>query len=319
MYLSVVLPVRNEAGNLRELHDRLLKVCNKVNKPFEIIYVENASTDNTLEVLKSLEHATVVVMRWKDYMRKAQSLAMDAGFKEAKGEFVIYMDADLQVEPENIPIFLEKLEEGYDVVCGWRRKRHETTRFDILFPIKYILRRFFSYFRNWLINEGVHDPGSAIKGFRREALEGLDLTGEMHRYIVAILHWQGFNIAEVEVQHFPRKYGKSHYNILKGFRGFADLLSVFLWRKYADRPLHYLGVGGLFISTFGWAMLTILLILRAFEIISLKDSIFPVLAILFIVVGLQLFVSGILADTLAKIFYSNERNRVYTIKERISN
>jgi glycosyltransferase involved in cell wall biosynthesis len=319
MYLSVVLPVRNEAGNLVELHDRILKVCQKLNKPFEVIYVENGSTDNSLEVLKSLKDAKIIVMRWKNYMRKAQSLAMDAGFKDAQGDFVIYMDSDLQVEPENIPRFLEKLEGGYDVVSGWRKNRRETSKIDLLMPFKFVLRKIFGTFRKLLINEGVHDPGSAIKGFRKVALEGLDLTGEMHRYIVAILHWQGFLITEIEVEHFPRKYGKSQYNVFKGFRGFADLLSVFLWRKYADRPLHYLGVGGLMISTFGWAMLIVLLGLRAFELISLKDSIFPVLSILLIVVGLQLFVSGIIADTLSKIFYSSERNKVYTIKEKLTN
>jgi glycosyltransferase involved in cell wall biosynthesis len=319
MYLSIVLPVRNEAGTLRELHDRILGVCNTLNKPFEIIYVENGSTDDSLEILKSLDKAQVLVMRWKDYMRKAQSLAMDAGFKQAQGEFVIYMDSDLQVEPENIPKFLSKLEEGYDVVSGWRRSRKETNKFDPFLPIKFILRKIFGTIRHLLINEGVHDPGSAIKGFRREALEGLDLTGEMHRYIVAILHWQGFLITEIEVEHFPRRYGKSHYNIFKGFRGFADLLSIFIWRKYADRPLHYLGVGGLFISTMGSILLVVLLTLRAFNIMSLKDSIFPVLAILLILVGVQLFVSGIIADTLAKIFYSSDRNKVYTIKERLDN
>lgn len=319
IFLSIVLPVRNEENNLNELHNRLNSVCSKFNKPYELIYVENGSTDNSVQVLKNLKGAKIIILRWKPYMRKAQSLAMDAGFKVARGKYVIYMDADLQVDPEEIPRFIEKLEEGYEVVCGWRDKRFAENGIKLFFPLYMLLRNIFSLFRKMLINEGVRDPGSSIKGFTKEALENIDLYGEMHRYLVAILHWQGFSITEISIKHRPRKSGKSNYTMAKGFRGFADLISIFLWRKYADRPLHYLGVSGLIISASGVCFLVLLLILRLLKFISLSNSIFPILAILIIIVGVQLFVSGILADTLSRIFYSTGRNKAYLIKEELEN
>lgn len=314
MYLSVVVPIRNEEKNIPELHKRLVDTCTSIGKKFEIIYVENASTDKSLEILKSLDKAKIIVLRWTPYMRKAQSLAMDAGFKAAKGKFTIYIDGDLQVEPEEIPRFVEKLEEGYDVVCGWRQKRKEKNGLDLFMPIKYILRYFFIIFRKKLINEGIHDPGSALKGFRTEALQDIDLYGEMHRFLVAILHWQGYKITEIKIKHFPRKYGESNYNISKGFQGFADLLNVFVWRKYADRPIHLFGVGGLMIFAIGCGFLFFLLILRLFGLIALSNSIFPILATLFIITGLQLFLSGVIADSLSRITFANGKTP-YGIKE----
>lgn len=314
MYLSVVVPVRNEEKNLVELHSRLSKVCKTLNKPYEIIYVENASTDNTYNVLRSLENAKIIVLRWMPYMRKAQSIAMDAGFKEASGKYIVYIDADLQVEPERIPDFIQKLEEGYDVVCGWRVKRKETNSIDILLPLKSVMRWIFTIIRKRLINEGVHDPGSAIKAFTKESLEGIDLYGEMHRFLIAILHWRGFKITEIQVNHFPRKYGKSNYSMWKGLRGFADLLNIFVWRKYADRPLHLFGVSGLVVFGFGSLSLITLLLLRLFKIISLSQSILPIIAILLIITGLQLFLSGLIADNISRISFKQGNDDPYSIK-----
>ncbi|MBD3363399.1 glycosyltransferase [Candidatus Dojkabacteria bacterium] len=317
IFLSVVIPIRNESKNLPELHSRLLSVCKNIGKKYEIIYVENASTDNSLQVLKTLPEAKIVVMRWAPYMKRAQSLAMDAGFKQAKGDYIIYMDGDLQVDPEEIPRFIEKLEQGYDVVCGWRQKRKETLTPDLMLPIKAILRGTYTIFRKMLINEGVHDPGSALKAFRKETLQHIDLYGEMHRFIVALLHWRGFKIAEIKIKHHPRKYGHSNYTLAKGFKGFADLINVFIWRKYSDRPLHLFGVGGLFVFIFGCMGLSTLLVLRALNLMSLKDSIFPILFVLTIMTGLQLFLSGLLADSMSRLMYANPQSKPYSIKEII--
>lgn len=316
MFLSIVVPIRNEEKNIPELHERLTTVCESFDKPYEILYVENASTDNSVKALKSLNHAKVIVMRWMPYMRKAQSLAMDAGFKAAKGKYIVYIDGDLQVEPEEIPAFIQKLDEGYDVVCAWRQKRIETKKLDIFKPLKFVLRTVFTYFRKKLINEGIHDPGGALKAFRSEALKDTNLYGEMHRFLVAMLHWQGYKITEIKVKHHPRKHGESNYSISKGFQGFADLLNVFIWRKYADRPLHLFGVSGLFIFSMGCLSLLILLGLRAFEILALKDSIFPILSVLVIVIGLQLFLSGVISDSISRMHYSDgNKIRPYDVKE----
>ncbi|MCA9385152.1 glycosyltransferase family 2 protein [Candidatus Dojkabacteria bacterium] len=313
--LSVTVPIRNEEKNIPELHERILATCNQLKMPFEVIYVENASTDNSRTVLKSLQHAKIIILRWKPYMRKAQSLAMDAGFKAAKGDYIVYLDGDLQVAPEEIPRFIKKLDEGYDVVCGWRKKRKETETIDILAPFKNILRGIFTFIRKRLIDEGIHDPGSAIKAFKREALEDIDLYGEMHRFLVAILKWQGFSITELEVEHFPRKFGKSHYTLSKGFQGFADLLNVFIWRKYSDRPLHLFGVGGLFIFSLGILSLLVQLLLRWIGILSLSQSIFPILSTLLIITGLQLFLSGVVADNLSRVTFLAGKSKPYTIQE----
>lgn len=310
VYLSVVLPVRNEEKNLHELHDRLTKVCKAFNKPYEIIYIENASTDKTLTVLKGLKGSKTIVLRWTPYIKKTgQTAALDAGIKAAKGKFIVTMDSDLQNPPEEIPGLLKKLiDEDLDVVSGWRKRRKDS------FFIRN-LSRFGSRLRTQIINPGVHDLGCTLKVYRRECFEGIDLYGEMHRYLVAILRWRGFRVGEMVVKDYARTNGKSNYSWKKMFRGFVDMWQVWFWKKYSDRPLHLFGISGISLGLLGAGLLGTLGVLRLFRLISLSGSIWPLMAALMIMVGLQLFIFGIMFDLLIKNYYATGRDSSYLIKE----
>jgi len=310
IYLSVILPVRNEEGNLEELHKRIISVCKVLNKTYEIIYVENGSTDNTLAVFKTIKGCKVVVLRWSPAIRKSgQTAALDAGIKAASGELIVTMDSDLQNPPEEILNLIEKLEEdNLDVVSGWRKKRKDN------FFVRN-LSKIGSVMRSKIINPGVHDLGCTLKVYRRECFEGIDLYGEMHRYLVAILKWRGFEVGEIVVKHNERINGKTKYTWKKMFRGFVDLWQVWFWKKYADRPLHLFGVSGILIGMLGTGILSVLGMLRLFGIISLSNSIWPLIAVLMIMVGLQLFVFGIMLDLMIKNYYASSEDSSYLVKE----
>jgi glycosyltransferase involved in cell wall biosynthesis len=311
--ISVVAPVHNEEANIKELHQRLSQTLGQLGKSFEIIYVENRSTDNTVEVLRSLDNAKILVMRLPIMQyRTTQSIALDAGIKAAKGKLIITIDSDLQNPPEEIPKLLEKMEkDNLDVVSGWRRKRKDNLLITMISKVGSVVR-------NMIINPGVHDLGCTLKVYRREALQGIDLTGEMHRYLTAILRWRGYLVGEVEIKHDPRKAGRSSYKWNKMFRGFVDMWLIWFWKKYNDRPLHLFGVWGLFLTFLGSAMLFVLAILRILEIISLSESIWPLMSVLLIITGSQFFIFGIMIDLLIKNYYATGREPHYKIKEEFT-
>jgi len=307
--ISIVVPVRNEENSLKELHQRLKRVCDGLDKPYEIIYVENGSTDNSLGILKSLKGAKIISLRVPDGIKKStQTIALNTGIKNAKGDVIVTIDSDLQNPPEEIPKLLKKIDEGYDVVSGWRKKRKDN------FFIRN-LSKFGSTLRKMVINPGVHDLGCTLKAYRRECFEGIDLYGEMHRYIVAILRWKGFRITEVVVDHKERKNGKTKYNWTKIFRGFVDMWLIWFLKKYSDRPLHLFGIGGCFFGIFGTFILILLGIFRLFKLISLSNSIWPLIAVLMIIVGVQFFIFGIILDMLIKNYYALGKEKSYSIKE----
>lgn len=311
--ISVVAPVHNESENIVKLHERLTSVLESMGKTFEIIYVENRSTDNSLAILKSLSKARIISLRLPMFKyRTTQSAALDAGIKAATGKVVVTIDSDLQNPPEEIPNLLKKMEdENLDVVSGWRKKRRDS------FIIKN-LSKFGSWMRNTVINPGVHDLGCTLKAYKSEALEGLDLNGEMHRYITAILRWRGFSVGEIVVQHDERTAGSSSYNWNKMFRGFVDMWQIWFWKKYNDRPLHLFGVTGIFLTLAGFGLLGILGILRIFEVVSLSDSIWPLMSVLLIITGTQLFIFGILMDIVIRNYYAVSSEKLYSIKEDIT-
>jgi glycosyltransferase involved in cell wall biosynthesis len=253
-----------------------------------------------------------MVLRWSPIIKKSgQTVALDAGIKESKGEIIITMDSDLQNPPEEIPNLLKKLEdENLDVVSGWRQKRQDSIFIKNLSKLG-------AWMRTQIINPGVHDLGCTLKAYRRECFEGIDLYGEMHRYIVAILRWRGFRVGEIVVKHYERKNGKSFYNWKKMFRGFVDMWQVWFWKKYADRPLHLFGVGGIFLSLAGTGVLCALGILRIFGLITLSNSIWPLISVLMIIVGVQLFIFGMIIDVMVKTYYSIGNDKGYVIKEVI--
>ena len=228
--ISAVVPVYNEEKNVARLHQELKEALAEIGGFFEIIFVNDGSTDNTLEELKKLKPVKIINFR-KNF---GQTAAMDAGIKEARGEIVITMDGDGQNDPRDIPLLLEKINEGYDVVSGWRWQRKDK-------PMKRFLSRGANFLRKFLVSDNIHDSGCSLKAYRKECFDKVDLYGEMHRFIPAILRWRGFKIGEVKVSHRPRSAGETKYDWKRIPKGFLDMTSVWFWRKYSDRPLHLFG------------------------------------------------------------------------------
>jgi glycosyltransferase involved in cell wall biosynthesis len=304
--LSVVIPVYNEAENVAELYKSLQETLKNLDVSFEVIFVDDGSIDNTPIELKKLKPIKIIIFR-KNF---GQTAALDAGIKQAKGEIIVTMDGDGQNDPKDIPLLLDKINEGYDVVSGWRWQRK-----DLL--MKKIASRGANFLRKFFTNDGIHDSGCTLKAYRRECFDKVDLYGEMHRFIPAILKWRGFKIGEVKVSHFPRKNGETKYNWKRIPKGFLDMFSVWFWRKYANRPLHLFGGVGLILTITGSVVLATLLVLRLFDLISLYGRIWPLISVFLILTGIQFFVFGILADISIKNNYKVTKQEPYQIKEII--
>ena len=308
MDISVVISVYNEEGNIKELHKSLINILSVLERPFEIIYVDDGSDDGTYETLKNCP-APIKIIRFRKNW--GQTAALDAGIKAAMGEVIITMDGDLQNDPNDIPMLLKKMEEdSLDVVSGWRKDRKDS-----------FMKRFISkgakVLRDILIRDGIHDSGCTLKAYRKVCFETIDLYGEMHRFIVALLRIKGFRIGEIVVNHHPRVHGKTKYNCTRTVKGFLDMLSIWFWKKFANRPLHLLGGTGLLLMLMGsvsglWAVYQ-----KIYLGEDLSDTSLTVLTMFLFFTGLNMFVWGILADMLSKTYYSSSRDKVYLIKEVI--
>lgn len=302
MKVSVVIPVYNEAKSLVELHTRLVKTFSQTNYQTEFIFVNDGSKDDSSAVLRSLRPLRVIELR-KNF---GQTAALDAGFKAASGDVIISLDADLQNPPEEIPKLLKEIEAGWDVVSGWRTERHDS-------PIKRFVSRGAHWLRQLILHDRIHDSGCTLKAYRRECFTDLDLFGELHRFIPAILMWQGYKVTEVKVSHAKRKYGSSHYTWRRILRGLVDILGIWFWRKYVNRPLHLFGVSGILMFLTGFGLGVALGILRFMHLISLQTTIWPLVSLFLMLAGIQLFVSGLLADILVKQYFSHDR-KPYSIR-----
>lgn len=305
-FISVIVPLLNEAGNAEELHKKIIEACRDIGKPFEVIFVDDGSIDKTNEICRTLSPLKLITFR-KNF---GQTAAFDAGIKNSSGEIIVTMDGDLQNDPADIKLLLEKIDEGYDVVSGWRKNRKDP-----------LMKKFFSrganVLRKFLIDDGIHDSGCSLKAYRRECFEDLDLFGEMHRFIPALLKVQGFRVAEVPVSHHPRKYGVTKYSWKRAIKGFVDMISVWFWKKYANRPLHLFGAGGLGIFSIGMLLGLELVIARLFYSVSLTNKIWPLVAVFLVLMGIQLFVFGLLADIAVKNYYKSQGKMNYKIKDII--
>ena len=306
--LSVVVPLYNEEGNVRELHQKIVEACQALGKSFEIVFIDDGSTDKTNEICQSLKPLKLITQRkWF-----GQTAAMDAGIKNSSGDVIITMDGDLQNDPADFGKLFEKLDEGYDVVSGWRKFRKDP-----------FMKRFFSrtanVLRKILIDDGIQDSGCSLKAYRRVCFDDVDLFGEMHRFIPALLKIQGFSIAEVPVSHHPRKHGVTKYNWKRGVKGFVDMISVWFWKKYANRPLHLFGAGGLVVFAIGSLLGFFLIIARIFYAVPLADKIWPLIAVFMILMGIQLFIFGLLADIVVKNYYKTQGRMNYKIKNIVEN
>ena len=304
--LSVVVPLYNEEGNVVELHREIKDVCEANGYMYEIILVDDGSEDETLKRAKECSPAKIIRFR----RNFGQTAAFDAGIKQSRYRYIVTMDGDRQNDPRDIPRMIAFLEEhDYDVVSGWRKNRKDN-----------FSKRFFSngarMLRDVLVKDRIHDSGCALKVYRRECFENINLFGEMHRFIPALLKIKGFTVGEVEVNHRPRIAGVSKYNWKRAMKGFVDMVSVWFWNKYAVRPLHLLGGAGMVLLGIGmiFSLYTLVLFLKGQ---NLSNTVWPLLSAFSVITGLQLFVSGLLADMLSKLYYEKSKDKSYIIREII--
>lgn len=303
-YLSVVVPLYNEEGNVKELHRRIKEACDQLGKNYEIIFIDDGSKDGTVADCRGLSPLKLIKFR-KNF---GQTAAFDAGFKEAKGEIVVTMDGDLQNDPADIKLLLDEMKNGCDVVSGWRWQRKDSLS-------KKIFSRVANMLRKILIQDKIHDSGCSLKSFKREALKDVDLFGEMHRFIPAVLEMQGYKVCEVKVSHHPRVHGKTKYNWKRGIKGFVDMVSIWFWRKYANRPLHLFGGSGMIFSFLGVLILVWMVVDKIVFHASISEKIWPMMGVFLIMIGIQLFIFGLLGDILIKNYYKGRGKMNYSVKE----
>jgi glycosyltransferase involved in cell wall biosynthesis len=309
--VSVVIPLYNEQENVGELYAELKSALDKLDKTYEIIFVNDGSTDRTLPNLKNLTNDDKRVKIINFTRNFGQTAAMSAGFNHAKGEVIITLDGDLQNNPQDIGALLAEMQKGYDVVSGWRKKRKD--------PL--ITRRLPSIIANALISKitsvKLHDYGCTLKAYKREVLQNIQLYGEMHRFIPALTSWLGARLSEIEVSHFPRKYGKSKYNLSRAFRVILDLINVKFLTTYSTRPIQFFGKIGL--TVFGGAGLAMagLIWMKLFENINMTGNPLLYLAILLVLVGVQFITLGLLGEINIRIYHEIQQKPTYVIKEII--
>ena len=301
--ISVIVPLKNEEGNIKELHRRIKEACDALNKSYEIIFIDDGSKDKTVENCQGLTPLKLIKFR----RNFGQTAAFDAGIKNSLGEIIVMMDGDLQNDPADIPLLLAEMEKGYDIIAGWRWQRKD--------PIsKKIFSRGANLLRKILIHDKIHDSGCSLKAYRKECFKDVDLFGEMHRFIPALLELQGYSVGEVKVSHHPRVSGVTKYNWKRGMKGFVDMISIWFWGKYANRPLHLFGGSGIVLSLAGFAILVWMAIEKMMGG-SISEKIWPLVGVFFIMIGIQLFIFGLLADIIIKNYYKSQNKMNYSIKE----
>lgn len=306
---SIFTPIYNESGNIANLYKQVKEVMDKLGEKWEFIMINDGSTDTSLKEMLSIKSKNLKIINLKK--NYGQSIAMDAGFRESKGEIIISLDADLQNDPRDIPRLLKKLEiENLDIVAGWRYKRKDPIWMLIITKTAKFLRSFFA-------NDGVHDSGCTLRVYRSYYVKDLELWGEMHRYIIALLRWQGAKIGELKVNHRPRIKGVSKYNWKKSFKGLVDLFYIWFWKKFSARPLHLFGVSGMLISFLGILTTLWTIKLKIINGVSLSDSVWFMMSGFLILIGIQFFIFGIILDLIIRNYYNTAREKRYDIKEII--
>jgi glycosyltransferase involved in cell wall biosynthesis len=308
--ISVFLPVLNEEPNLRPLHERLDKALSALSRTAEIIYVDDGSTDGSLGVLREIaekDPRVHVVSLRRNY---GQTAAMSAAIDAARGDVLIPMDADLQNDPSDIGRLLEKLDEGYDVVSGWRKERQD----------KMVTRKIPSMIANWIISiiGGVklHDYGCTLKAYRRQFLKDVRLYGEMHRFIPIYASWVGARVTELPVKHHPRTMGTSKYGLSRTFKVMLDLMTIKFMASYHTKPIHVFGMFGM-LSFFVSTVAAIWAVIRKLGGESFIRNPLLVIAIVMFAVGVQFILMGLLAEMLVRTYHESQAKPIYIVRERI--
>jgi glycosyltransferase involved in cell wall biosynthesis len=307
--LSVVIPIHNESPNLRQLHQELTATLTAWGRPYEIIAVDDGSTDDSFQILSELHAADprLHVIRFRRNF--GQTAAFAAGFAHASGAIIVTSDGDLQNDPRDIPALVQSLEQGADIACGWRRDRKDT----------FLTRRVPSMLANRLISRAtgvnLHDYGCSLKAFRAEVVKPLRLYGEMHRFIPAIASEIGVRVTEQEVNHRPRLHGTSKYGLSRTIRVVLDLLTVKYLLDYAKRPLQIFGLVGLLFGGLGGAILLYLIGVKYLAHQGIGDRPLLLLAILLVFTGVQLVTLGLLAEMQARTYHESQNKPTYVIRD----
>lgn len=313
MNLSLIVPVYNEQDNLPLLFEAVYKTMNVLDKTWEIILVDDGSHDNSLAILKEYaekdpEHIRVVSFR----RNFGQTPAIAAGIDYSQGDIIVLLDADLQNDPADIPMMLAKLDEGYDLVSGWRKKRKDNA----------VTRNFPSMIANriisWVTGVHLHDYGCTLKAYRREVLEGFRLYGEMHRFIPVFANSVGARITEVVVNHQPRKFGKTKYGLERTIKVILDLFTVKFLVSYASKPIYLFGGAGGLLMIFSAVIMMYLLVRRLFFFISVTGSPLFQTSVMFFILGFQSMLMGLIAELLVRTYHESQRKPTYTVRTRIN-
>lgn len=307
--VSIVIPIYNEEKNIPLLFDRLGKVLPTLKSPYEVIMVDDGSKDASFKTIQKLSSGGKPVVAIRFTRNFGQTAALAAGIDRARGDVIVMLDSDLENDPADITLLLKKLEEGYDVVSGWRQNRWKGAFFTRKLP---------SMAANWLISQvsrvPLHDYGCTLKAYRAELLKGVNLYGDMHRFIAAYAAWQGGRVAEVPVSYAPRLFGKSNYGLGRTFRVLLDLVVMKFMHKYFNKPMHFFGGWGFVSLVLGFVCGVALVAERVLHVENQIQSL-PILSALFIMVGFQLILFGVLAEIIMRTYYESQGKRPYTIAE----
>jgi glycosyltransferase involved in cell wall biosynthesis len=307
--LSVIIPVYNEAPNLAELHRELTDTLAASARTYELLFIDDGSTDEGFQILAGIQarDARVRVVRFRRNF--GQTAAFSAGFALARGRVIVTSDGDRQNDPRDIPALVSRLDDGFDIVCGWRRDRKDT----------WLTRRLPSKIANWLISRAtgveLHDYGCSLKAFRSEVVKPLRLYGEMHRFIPAIASEYGVNVSEMVVNHRARTQGQSKYGLSRTVRVILDLLTVKFLLRYSTRPLQIFGLLGLIMGSVGGLVLAYLSYVRLFGNQALSDRPLLLFGILLVFTGVQLLSVGLLAELQARTYHESQNKQTYVIRD----
>ncbi|MCC6537543.1 MAG: glycosyltransferase family 2 protein [Bryobacterales bacterium] len=308
--LSIVIPIHNEEPSILPLYDKLTAVLRRVGRPYEIVFVDDASKDRSFDLLANLVETDARLRVVRLRRNFGQTAALAAGFDEAQGDIVISLDGDLQHDPEDIPALLEKIDEGFDIASGWRKHRVDNA----------VSRKIPSRIANWLMSKAsgveLHDFGTTFKAYRAEILKDINLYGELHRFIPALASFYGARIAEVPIRNVPRAAGESHYGIGRTFRVMFDILTIKFLLSYFTRPMHFFGKLGLLGLRAGGAILAYLLVFKLLGgQIMVQHGPLMVAGGLLLLSGLLMFSTGLLGEILMRVYFESQGRRIYAVRE----
>ncbi len=305
--ISVIVPLFNEEESLNPLYEQIIFSFNKMGKPdYEIIFVDDGSTDNSLNVIKELcqndKNVKYISFR-KNY---GKSAALSLGFSHATGDIIITMDADLQDDPAEIPNLIDKINEGYDLVSGWKKKRYDPF-------IKKYTSRLFNSITGMMSGIKLHDFNCGLKAYKKEVVKSIKVYGEMHRYLPVLAKWQGFTVSEIAVKHHARQFGKTKFGISRFFKGFVDLITVMFTTRYTKRPMHLFGFLGALSFFIGFLVSLYLSYEWYFHHVALSNRPLLFLGMLLMIVGIQFFSTGLLGEFMV---HTNFDEKEYNIKSK---